>query len=239
MATRPSGRRQAAHRGVKAEGGWAAVCTEYAPISPDSDEAPLIAARFWDQDDMRALRLMTDTAHEHGALAGVELHHSGAHAPNRQTRWPSIAPSQLASDLEPDIVPKAMELSDIRRVQDDWAAAAIRARDCGADLNGKPAPVTQRSTAEVYFVKRNDTWKVALFQQRDFSFAGRSVICSPEQLTRVRRLRRAARCWPITPSCTATRGSATTSFFMSIFTATPAAASGLPTRPAGPAWSPN
>ncbi len=25
---------QAAHRGVKAEGGWAAVCTEYAPFSP-------------------------------------------------------------------------------------------------------------------------------------------------------------------------------------------------------------
>ncbi|MGH2594665.1 MAG: NAD(P)-binding protein [Actinomycetota bacterium] len=125
---------QAAHRGMKAEGGWAAVCTEYAPISPDSDEAPLIAARFWDQDDMRALRLMTDTAHEHGALAGIELHHSGAHAPNRQTRWPSIAPSQLASDLEPDIVPKAMELADIRRVQDDWAAAAVRARDCGFDI---------------------------------------------------------------------------------------------------------
>jgi dimethylamine/trimethylamine dehydrogenase len=125
---------QAAHRGVKAEGGWAAVCTEYAPISPDSDEAPLVAARFWDQDDMRALRLMTDTAHEHGALAGIELHHSGAHAPNRQTRWPSIAPSQLASDLEPDIVPKAMELADIRRVQDDWAAAATRARDCGFDI---------------------------------------------------------------------------------------------------------
>ena len=67
---------QAAHRGVKAEGGWAAVCTEYAPFAADSDEAPLIAARFWDEDDMRALRLMTDAAHEHGALAGLELHHS-------------------------------------------------------------------------------------------------------------------------------------------------------------------
>ena len=69
---------QAAHRGVKAEGGWAAVSTEYAPFSPDSDEAPLIAARFWDEDDMRALRLMTEAAHEHGALAGLELHHTGA-----------------------------------------------------------------------------------------------------------------------------------------------------------------
>ena len=125
---------QAAHRGMKAEGGWAAVCTEYAPISPDSDEAPLIAARFWDEDDMRALRLITEAAHEHGALAGIELHHSGGHATNHQTRWPALGPSQLASDLEPRVVPKAMDRGDIRRVQDDWAAAARRARDCGFDI---------------------------------------------------------------------------------------------------------
>jgi dimethylamine/trimethylamine dehydrogenase len=125
---------QAAHRGIKAEGGWAAVSTEYAPFSPDSDEAPLIAARFWDEDDMRALRLMADAAHEHGALAGIELHHSGAHSLNHQTRLPSIAPSQLASDLEPHLVPKAMELADIERVQRMWAEAAVRARDCGFDI---------------------------------------------------------------------------------------------------------
>jgi dimethylamine/trimethylamine dehydrogenase len=125
---------QAAHRGVKAEGGWAAVCTEYAPFSPESDEAPLIAARFWDEDDMRALRLMTDTAHRHGALAGIELHHGGAHAPNNVTRLPALGPSQLASDLEPGVVCKAMEPSDIRRVQDEWIAASLRARDCGFDI---------------------------------------------------------------------------------------------------------
>jgi dimethylamine/trimethylamine dehydrogenase len=125
---------QAAHRGVKAEGGWAAVCTEYAPLAPDSDEAPLIAARFWDEDDMRALRLMTDRAHELGALAGIELHHSGNHAPNTVTRLPTLAPSQTASDLEAHVVAKAMELRDIRRVQDDWVAAAIRGADCGFDI---------------------------------------------------------------------------------------------------------
>lgn len=125
---------QAAHRGVKAEGGWAAVCTEYAPFSPDSDEAPLIAARFWDEDDMRALRLMTDAAHEHGALAGLELYHGGAHIANNQTRLPSVGPSQLASDLGPHVVPKEMERTDIRRVVHGWVDAAVRARDCGFDL---------------------------------------------------------------------------------------------------------
>jgi dimethylamine/trimethylamine dehydrogenase len=125
---------QAAHRGVKAEGGWAAVCTEYAPFSPESDDAPLISARFWDEDDMRALRLMTDAVHEHGALAGLELYHGGAHTANNQTRVPSVAPSQLASDLEPHVVPKEMDRGDIRRVQRDWAEGAVRGRDCGFDI---------------------------------------------------------------------------------------------------------
>ncbi|OGO56485.1 MAG: hypothetical protein A2V85_03865 [Chloroflexi bacterium RBG_16_72_14] len=125
---------QAAHRGVKAEGGWAAVCTEYAPFAPDTDEAPLVAARFWDEDDMRALRLMTDEVHRHGALAGLELHHAGNHAENNVTRYPTLAPSQTASDLHAHVVAKAMERSDIERVQRDWVEAAKRARDCGFDI---------------------------------------------------------------------------------------------------------
>lgn len=125
---------QAAHRGMKAEGGWAAVCTEYAPFTPDTDEAPLIAARFWDEDDVRALRLMTEAAHAHGALAGLELHHAGNHAENNVTRYPTLAPSQTASDLHAHVVAKAMEPEDIRRVQDDWVEAAKRGRDCGFDI---------------------------------------------------------------------------------------------------------
>src|SRR5262245_4992310 len=66
---------QARHRGVKAEGGWAAVCTEFCAISPESDEAPYTSARMWDEGDVAALSHMCDEAHQHGALAGVELHH--------------------------------------------------------------------------------------------------------------------------------------------------------------------
>jgi dimethylamine/trimethylamine dehydrogenase len=49
-----------------------------------------------------------------------------------------MAPSQIASDLMPPSVmpdaPKAMEKEDIRRVQEDWAAAAMRARGAGFDI---------------------------------------------------------------------------------------------------------
>ena len=124
---------QARHRSTKAEGGWAAVNTEYCAISPDSDETPFISARLWDDGDVGALSLMCDEVHEHGALAGVELHHSGVHCPRREYRLPAIGPSQLASDYLL-VTPKAMELEDIRRVQSDWAAAARRAREAGFDI---------------------------------------------------------------------------------------------------------
>jgi dimethylamine/trimethylamine dehydrogenase len=91
-------RGQASHRALKAEGGWAAVNTEYCAVSPDSDETPFISARLWDDGDAANLAVTCEAVHEHGALAGVELHHSGVHCPRREWRLPAVAPSQLASD---------------------------------------------------------------------------------------------------------------------------------------------
>ena len=110
------------------------MCTEYCAINPESDEYPFVSARLWDDGDVRALRLMTEGAHEHGALAAVELWHGGIHVEARESRTVPLAPSQIASEFEPLVVPKAMELSDIRRTQDDWVAAALRAREAGFDI---------------------------------------------------------------------------------------------------------
>lgn len=126
---------QAAHRALKAEGGWAAVCTEYAPVSEDSDEKPYVSARLWDDDDLANLAVMCEQVHEHGALAGIELHHGGAHSPAHESRWPSIAPSQLATPFKVlGSVPKAMEKADLRRVQGDWVRAARQAASVGFDI---------------------------------------------------------------------------------------------------------
>jgi dimethylamine/trimethylamine dehydrogenase len=125
---------QAAFRGMKAEGGWAAVCTEYCSISAETDESPYVSARLWDDDDVRALRLMTEEAHRHGSLAGVELWHGGLYAEARESRLPPLAPSQLSSDFDGITVPRVMDAADIRRVQGEWVAAARRARDAGFDI---------------------------------------------------------------------------------------------------------
>jgi dimethylamine/trimethylamine dehydrogenase len=125
---------QAAFRGMKAEGGWGAVCTEYCSISPTSDDEPYVSARLWDDEDVARLRLMTDAAHAHGALAGVELWHGGIGANVRESRLPPLAPSQIAHEHEPWKVAQAMTLADIRREQDAWVAAAGRAVEAGFDI---------------------------------------------------------------------------------------------------------
>jgi dimethylamine/trimethylamine dehydrogenase len=125
---------QAHFRRMKAEGGWAAVCTEEALVSPDSDFWPVVSQRIWDADDARNLALMAEEAHRNSALAGVELTHGGGHGNTRESRWPAIAPSQLASDYYSFVVAKEMELDDIRRVRDDWVRAAKLVRDAGFDI---------------------------------------------------------------------------------------------------------
>ena len=121
-------------RGMKAEGGWAAVCTEEALVSVDSDFWPVVSTRFWDDDDLRNLALMCEEAHRFDSLAGIELTHGGAHARAREARVPAVAPSQLASDYDHFVVPKTMEADDIRRVQADWVRAARAAREAGFDI---------------------------------------------------------------------------------------------------------
>ncbi len=125
---------QARHRAVKAEGGWAAVNTEYCTINAESDETPYVSARMWDDRDVRVLAATCDEAHRHGALAGIELSHTGAHGENSESRLPAAAPSQIASDFAAGLVPRAMTRRDIRRVQADWARAAERSRAAGFDI---------------------------------------------------------------------------------------------------------
>jgi dimethylamine/trimethylamine dehydrogenase len=125
---------QARHRAVKAEGGWGAVNTEYCAVSVESDETPYVSARMWDDGDVRVLAATCDEAHRHGALAGIELSHTGAHGENSESRLPAAAPSQITSDFGYGIVPRAMTKRDIRRVQADWVRASERSRTAGFDI---------------------------------------------------------------------------------------------------------
>ncbi|WP_186526097.1 FAD-dependent oxidoreductase [Leekyejoonella antrihumi] len=128
----------AAYRAVRAEGGWAAVSTEFSSVGPSSDEWPLHSSDFWDEEDACRHRLMVDSVHDHGALASIELHHGGAQALRRLSREPALSASGLSSEVPPPSyppeTPKTMTLDDIERVQRSFVNAAVRARDVGYDI---------------------------------------------------------------------------------------------------------
>ena len=119
---------QAYFRAMKAEGGYAAVCTEYCSISPESDDTHRVSARIWDDGDIRNLSVMCDMLHEHGALAACELWYGGPHAPCMETRCVPKGPSQIPSDFEHLTYCIEMDKDDIRYVQNLYVEAAKRAR---------------------------------------------------------------------------------------------------------------
>ena len=127
-------RSAAALRGVKAEGGWGVVCTEYCSIHPSADETPYGYLTLWDEDDVRALTLTAEAIHAHGSLAGIELWHGGSHANNRMSREPILAPcDQPAHYLGPGQA-RAMDKQDIAAFRQWQRAAAQRAVRAGFDI---------------------------------------------------------------------------------------------------------
>ena len=124
-------------RGIKAEGGWGVVCTEEVEIHPTSDLAPYLEGRLWSDADMPALERMAAAVHVHGALAGIELVHSGVNAPNLFSRAVPLGPRAMSvtggGGIDP-VQARAMTKADIRDVRRWHRAAAVRARDAGFDL---------------------------------------------------------------------------------------------------------
>src|ERR1700733_11525480 len=125
---------QAFHRGLKAEGGFAVVHTEWCAIHPEADEWPAVTGRLWDDQDLRNLELMVERVHEHGALAGAQLGFNGAHTENLETRWTARGVDQVPSNTFVFHSCYEMSKGEIRELEGFYAAAPRRARDIGFDV---------------------------------------------------------------------------------------------------------
>jgi len=121
-------------RGIKAEGGWGVVCTEYCSIHPSSDDLPQPYASLWNQGDIKTHALMTEKVHEHGALAGVELWAGGAGAANLLTREVALGVSSMPNGGGHPYQTRAMDRKDIRNLRRWHRDAALRAREAGFDI---------------------------------------------------------------------------------------------------------
>jgi dimethylamine/trimethylamine dehydrogenase len=126
----------AAMRGIKAEGGWGVVCTEYCSIHASSDESPYASASLRDDDDIRNLRMMADAVHAQGALAGVELWYGGHTSANLYSREISMDVASLPNKakLGAPLQSQAMSLADIDAFRQYYRDAARRALAADFDI---------------------------------------------------------------------------------------------------------
>ncbi len=124
----------AAMRGVKAEGGWGTVCTEFCSIHRTSDDEPFPYAALWDDRHVRAMGRTADAIHAHGALAGVELWHGGARSANHYSRETPLGVRSRPAGVYDPVQTRAMDKSDIRQFRQRHREAARRAKRAGFDI---------------------------------------------------------------------------------------------------------
>ncbi len=127
-------RTMAAMRGVKAQGGWAVVCTEECQIHPSSDITPAPLMRLWDDSDLPVHERMVSKVHEHDALAGIQLVHNGISVSNYMSRIPPIAPSAAPTEASNSTQARVMDKSDIKELRGWFRKAALRSRQAGYDI---------------------------------------------------------------------------------------------------------
>ncbi len=126
----------AAMRGVKAEGGWAVVCTEQVEIHHSSEITPFIELRLWDDRDIPMLARIADSIHAYGALAGIELAYNGMNGPNLYSREVPMGPAHLpiATFTYEPVQARRMDRADFANLRTWHRAAAVRAKRAGFDL---------------------------------------------------------------------------------------------------------
>ena len=125
---------EAANRRVKAEGGWAVVCTQEVEIHPSAELTPTVEGRMWDDRDIPAHRLMTDAVHEYGSLAGIELVYNASHAQNLYSRIAPFSPSAYVVHGNFPMQSRGMTRKDIRNLRQWHVDAAKRSKRAGYDI---------------------------------------------------------------------------------------------------------
>lgn len=129
------------HLGSRATGGCGLVFTEATAISPEGRISPDDLG-IWKDEHIGYLKKIADFISAQNAVPGIQLGHAGRKASQlppwkgRKKLWPgeggwqTIAPSAVPYK-EGEPVPTAMTTSAIRKLVDDFAAAAARALKAG------------------------------------------------------------------------------------------------------------
>ncbi|UUU39464.1 bifunctional salicylyl-CoA 5-hydroxylase/oxidoreductase [Streptomyces sp. NBC_00162] len=157
------------HLGARALGGAALVMTEMVCVSAEGRITPGCTG-LYTREQAAAWQRITDFVHTSapGTALGVQLGHSGRKGSTRvmwegmddplpEGNWPLVAASELPYRPGVSAVPRALTRGEMDAVRSEFAAAAVRAADCGFDLlelhcahgyllSGFLSPLTNRRT---------------------------------------------------------------------------------------------
>ncbi|MCC0095409.1 bifunctional salicylyl-CoA 5-hydroxylase/oxidoreductase [Streptomyces flavotricini] len=134
------------HLGARALGGAGLVMTEMVCVSPEGRITPGCTG-LYTAGQAAAWTRIADFVHTcaPGTALGVQLGHSGRKGSTRlmwegmddplpEGNWPLVAASELPYRPGVSAVPRALTAADLASIRSDFAAAAVRAADCGFDL---------------------------------------------------------------------------------------------------------
>jgi 2,4-dienoyl-CoA reductase-like NADH-dependent reductase (Old Yellow Enzyme family) len=130
------------HYGSRAAGGAGLVIVEATAVAPEGRITPGCLG-LWNAAQIAPLARVAQFVKSQGAVAGIQIGHAGrkasagrpwegeAQLSKAQDGWPTIAPSAIPFGGSLAQVPREMTAADIARVQNDFVAAARRARTAG------------------------------------------------------------------------------------------------------------
>ncbi|MCL6524971.1 MAG: NADPH dehydrogenase NamA [Thermoflavifilum sp.] len=132
------------HLGSRAVGGVGIVCMEATAVSPEGRITPYDQG-IWKDAHIEKLQQITSFVRQLGAVPAIQLAHAGRKASTarpwegghqlnpQQGGWQTLAPSAIPF-REGEIPPVAMNISDIKKVINDFVAAAKRALEAGFQI---------------------------------------------------------------------------------------------------------
>ena len=82
---------------------------------------------LWDDAPIEGFARLTSAIHRHGAVTVVQLHHAGARV------QPEVCSERVSPSDIPEFGARAMTTEEVRRLRDDFIAAAERAARAGFD----------------------------------------------------------------------------------------------------------
>lgn len=119
----------------RAAGGAGMIIIGASPVDARAEYSPFVQCALWDDACIPGLREIGAAVHRHDTVIVAQLVHPGAHQlPDHDpAHHHAVAPSQIPAVEEPFFIPRALEIDEIRDIEDRFAAAAGRAQEAGLD----------------------------------------------------------------------------------------------------------